>query len=83
MALKRAAASRRGPAKARARRATTVASRLEFNHAMIYTQHYECSVEFYKGKLGFRLVDEHRGAAETLQENADVMPTRTRPLEAA
>lgn len=67
MALKRAAASRRGPAKARARRATTVSSRLEFNHAMIYTQHYERSVEFYKRKLGFRLVDEYRGAYGRLQ----------------
>ena len=66
MALRRSAGGARRPTRTRARAAKT-ASRLEFNHAMIYTQHYERALEFYGKQLGFKLVDEYRGAYGRLQ----------------
>jgi catechol 2,3-dioxygenase-like lactoylglutathione lyase family enzyme len=33
---------------------------LEFNHAMIYTRDAARAVEFYSGRLGFKVIDEFR-----------------------
>lgn len=62
-------ASRRRPATARPR-SPAAAAGVEFNHAMIYTQHYDRALEFYRGQLGFKLVDEYRGAYGRLQSPA-------------
>ena len=40
---------------------------LSFNHAMIYTQSLAASLEFYRDKLGFRLLETYPGAYARLE----------------
>ena len=68
MALKRVnKGGDRRPRKAHAKHAATGGLRLEFNHAMIYTQDYPRALEFYRNGLGFKLVDEYPGGYARLQ----------------
>jgi catechol 2,3-dioxygenase-like lactoylglutathione lyase family enzyme len=49
------------------KRAARTGSRLEFNHAMIYSSRLAQALEFYRDRLGFEVVDEYRGAYARLQ----------------
>jgi catechol 2,3-dioxygenase-like lactoylglutathione lyase family enzyme len=40
--------------------AKTGAPRLEFNHAMIYAREVARSIDFYRGRLGFKLIEDFR-----------------------
>lgn len=53
--------------KAPAKRTTSRAPGIEFNHAMIYTADYPRALEFYRDRLGFKLLDEYPGAYARLQ----------------
>ena len=57
----------RRPRKAQAKGAPARGPRLEFNHAMIYTANYPRALEFYRDRLGFKLVDEYPGGYARLQ----------------
>jgi catechol 2,3-dioxygenase-like lactoylglutathione lyase family enzyme len=48
------------PKKRKLQRMKKSAAALEFNHAMIYTRDASRAVEFYSGRLGFKLIDEFR-----------------------
>jgi catechol 2,3-dioxygenase-like lactoylglutathione lyase family enzyme len=48
------------PKKKKASRNRNPAAGLEFNHAMIYTRDASRAVDFYSGKLGFKMIDEFR-----------------------
>jgi catechol 2,3-dioxygenase-like lactoylglutathione lyase family enzyme len=64
----RGAAARRGAARGKAAsgRGASAAKRggagVEFNHAMIYTGALDRSLEFYRDRLGFKVVDSYPGA---------------------
>jgi catechol 2,3-dioxygenase-like lactoylglutathione lyase family enzyme len=48
------------PKKKKASRNRNPAAGLEFNHAMIYRRDASRAVDFYSGKLGFKMIDEFR-----------------------
>src|SRR5215467_1340982 len=44
----------------RSKAASSGSNKLTFNHAMIYATNVAASLDFYRGLLGFKLVDEFR-----------------------
>lgn len=48
------------PKKEKKRKTEKRGAHLEFNHAMIYTRDATRAVDFYAGRLGFKLIDEFR-----------------------
>jgi len=49
-----------GSAIAKAARATDIADKLSFNHAMIYLKDVTRGVDFYRDWLGFKLIEDYR-----------------------
>jgi catechol 2,3-dioxygenase-like lactoylglutathione lyase family enzyme len=48
------------PRKGKTQKTKKTSAGLEFNHAMIYTRDAARAVDFYAGRLGFKLIDEFR-----------------------
>jgi catechol 2,3-dioxygenase-like lactoylglutathione lyase family enzyme len=48
------------PKRTKLPRTKKISAGLEFNHAMIYTRDAARAVDFYAGRLGFKLIDEYR-----------------------
>jgi len=57
------AAKKKAKRKPRARASRNAGPKLAFNHAMIYVRDCDRALEFYAGKLGFRLLEQFPGYA--------------------
>lgn len=57
----------RGANRPKSRTKRRVASTLAFHHAMLYTRDLERSLQFYRDRLGFRVIDEYPRAYARLK----------------